>query len=317
MLLAQSITGMLLAFVMSWPDVQADLLMHFAATGLLTFFHADFGKEIPSRTLWRGPSWNCPLSKLCTVPFALQNRALFEGEKRVKRSREKGGKRGGQQRGQKGKKDAWKQVRLTQSLRPQPGTGKLVHETLGQPLWRSLVIDVRLIAATIMQVKRNIPLLGNEYSAEVFLTEAFGNPLGSWTSAPSGHGYPRPNACFSRILSALTEVLGRDLRANDPWMSAGYPARRLTLWAEFTFLIYTQKDYQINSKFFWFGNYFTAIAEYHFQKNILVGIRWSTAHAFYRDELIPGTILFGNHRTGITDNNSKLIKFSSVIILCV
>ena len=45
-----------------------------------------------------------PLSKVCAVPFALQNRALFEGEKRVKSSREKGGKRGGQQRGQKGKK---------------------------------------------------------------------------------------------------------------------------------------------------------------------------------------------------------------------
>ena len=50
------------------------------------------------------------LSKLCVVPFALQNRALFEGEKRVKKCWEKGRKRGGQQRGQKGKKDAWKQV---------------------------------------------------------------------------------------------------------------------------------------------------------------------------------------------------------------
>ena len=49
-----------------------------------------------------------PLSKLCAVPFALQNRALFEAEKRAKRCREKGRKRGGQQRGQKGKKDAWK-----------------------------------------------------------------------------------------------------------------------------------------------------------------------------------------------------------------
>ena len=46
------------------------------------------------------------LSKICAVPFALQNRALFEGENRVKRCPEKGRKRGGQQRGQKGKKDA-------------------------------------------------------------------------------------------------------------------------------------------------------------------------------------------------------------------
>ena len=47
-----------------------------------------------------------PLSKLCAVPFALQNRALFKGEKGAKRCREEGGKRGGQQRGQKGEKDA-------------------------------------------------------------------------------------------------------------------------------------------------------------------------------------------------------------------
>ena len=59
------------------------------------FFYADFGKEFPSRTLWRGP-----------LPFALQNRALFEAEKRAKRCREKGRKRGGQQRERKGKKDA-------------------------------------------------------------------------------------------------------------------------------------------------------------------------------------------------------------------
>ena len=44
-----------------------------------------------------------PLSKLCVVPFALQNSALFEGENRAKRSPEKGRKG---QRGQKGKKDA-------------------------------------------------------------------------------------------------------------------------------------------------------------------------------------------------------------------
>ena len=61
-------------------------------------------------------------------------------------------------------------------------------------------------------------------------SKVFGNPLGSWTSAPSGHGYPRPNACFSRILSTLTEVLGRDIRANEPRMSAGCPSQKLTLF---------------------------------------------------------------------------------------
>ena len=33
-----------------------------------------------------------PLSKLCAGPFALQNRAPFEAEKRAKRCREKGGR---------------------------------------------------------------------------------------------------------------------------------------------------------------------------------------------------------------------------------
>ena len=47
---------------------------------------------------------NLPFSKLCAVHFALQNLALFEGEKRAKRCRQKWRKRGGQKRGQKGKK---------------------------------------------------------------------------------------------------------------------------------------------------------------------------------------------------------------------
>ena len=71
---------------------------------------------------------------------------------------------------------------------------------------------------------------------KVFLTEVFGNPLGSWTSAPSGHGRPRQNACFSRVSRALTEVFARDVRANDPQMSAGYPAQKLPLWADFSLL---------------------------------------------------------------------------------
>ena len=45
-----------------------------------------------------------PLSKLCAVPFALQNGALFEREKRGEKVPRKGMKRGGQQRGQKGTK---------------------------------------------------------------------------------------------------------------------------------------------------------------------------------------------------------------------
>ena len=54
-----------------------------------------------------------PLSKLCAVPLALQNRAAFETSRRRKMCPERGSKRGDQQRGQKGKKDAWKQVSLS------------------------------------------------------------------------------------------------------------------------------------------------------------------------------------------------------------
>ena len=48
---------------------------------------------------------------LCAVPFALQNRALFEGENRGKRCQEKGWRGVASRGGKKGKKrEVWKQV---------------------------------------------------------------------------------------------------------------------------------------------------------------------------------------------------------------
>ena len=76
--------------------------------------HTPIGSEPFSRRFREGSSFpnfversflELPLSKLCAVPFVLQNRALFERERRAKRCRENGRKRGGQPRGQKGKKD--------------------------------------------------------------------------------------------------------------------------------------------------------------------------------------------------------------------
>ena len=55
------------------------------------------------------------------------------------------------------------------------------------------------------------------------------------------------------------------------------------------------------------GNSFTEITEHNFQ-NISVWIREVTGHTFYRDQLIPETIRFSNHRAGITENNSKIIN---------
>ena len=50
-------------------------------------------------------------------------------------------------------------------------------------------------------------LIGNENSAQSFSDRSFWKSLGLWTSTPSGHGCPRRNACFARILTGLTEVL--------------------------------------------------------------------------------------------------------------
>ena len=93
------------------------------------------------------------------------------------------------------------------------------------------------------------PQLGNENSAQSFSDRSFWKSLrvvdvrtfGSWISAPKCLFF------FSRILSALTEVLGRDIRANDPRMSAGYPARKLPLWADFSFLTSSTKFPEIPS----------------------------------------------------------------------
>ena len=42
------------------------------------------------------------------------------------------------------------------------------------------------------------PGIGNENAAQSFSDRSFWkSSLGSWTSAPSGHGCPHPNACFS------------------------------------------------------------------------------------------------------------------------
>ena len=80
---------------------------------------------------------------------------------------------------------------------------------------------------------------GKENSAQSFSGRSLWKSLrvvdvrafGSWMSAPK-------SLFFSRTWSALTEVLGRDIHANDPRMSAGYPSQKLPLWADLLFLIY-------------------------------------------------------------------------------
>ena len=59
---------------------------------------------------------------------------------------------------------------------------------------------------------------------------------------------------FSRILIALTEVLGRDIRANDPRMSAGCPSQKLPLWADCSFLKFTINFKLTNKGMIWLGS---------------------------------------------------------------
>ena len=69
-----------------------------------TFFHADFREGISSPNFVEGSI--LPLSKLCAEPFALQSRALFEGEKKGEKAPRKGEEEGWPAKGAKRKKDA-------------------------------------------------------------------------------------------------------------------------------------------------------------------------------------------------------------------
>ena len=99
-----------------WRKTTLDLLFEDFGFFCFVFLVASTHPDLFSRGFREGISFpnfversipELPLSKLCAVPFALQNRALFEGEKRAKMR-----KRGGQESGQKGKKDARKQVSI-------------------------------------------------------------------------------------------------------------------------------------------------------------------------------------------------------------
>ena len=77
-------------------------LIHWIASPLFTenpifccwpFSRADFGKEFPSRTLWRGPSWNCPSPSSVLCPL------LYRTERY---SRGRAGRKGAQKRGGRG-----------------------------------------------------------------------------------------------------------------------------------------------------------------------------------------------------------------------
>ena len=48
---------------------------------LLTFFYADFGKEVPSQTFWRGPSRDCPSPSSVMCPLLYRTEHFSRGRK--------------------------------------------------------------------------------------------------------------------------------------------------------------------------------------------------------------------------------------------
>ena len=95
-------------------------------------------------------------------------------------------------------------------------------------------------------------VLNNAQSREQKFSPKFFWP--KFLKIPSGRGRPRLRVMdvraqmlvFFQDLSALTEVLARDIRAKDPRMSAGYPARKLPLWTDFLFLTEGPKIKKLN-----------------------------------------------------------------------
>ena len=90
-----------------------------------------FREGISFPTFVEGSILKVPLSKICAVPFALQNRAFFEGENTAKRCPEKRGKRGGKQRGMAQRKEG----RVTTGQLRLGAARKLLHSDGRRPGW--------------------------------------------------------------------------------------------------------------------------------------------------------------------------------------
>ena len=59
---------------------------------ILTFFYADFGKEFPSRTSWRGPSRMCPSPSSAQCPLLYRTEHFSMGRKGRKCAEKRGGR---------------------------------------------------------------------------------------------------------------------------------------------------------------------------------------------------------------------------------
>ena len=78
-----------------------------------------------------------------------------------------------------------------------------------------------------------------------------------------------------------------------------------------------KKITELIPKQFRFGNSSTQITKYNSQNNSVRDSVILCSHFLPRPCNSRNKIRFGNHRAGIAENNSKIIKSGSVIVLCV
>ena len=91
---------------------------HFFLPRSLTFFHADFGKEFPSRTLWRGPSWNCPSPSSVLCPLLYRTEHFSRWRKGQKGAEKRGGRGVASKGDKKGKRTRENRSEVFRSFYP-------------------------------------------------------------------------------------------------------------------------------------------------------------------------------------------------------
>ena len=98
-----------------------------------------------------------------------------------------------------------------------------------------IFMGARIFLNFSRQLRMKFLILGNETSSRSSSARIFWHPLGSWTSARSGHGCPHPHPYFSKVSRGCPKFLIRDVRANDPKRLRDTWPKKHSLWAAFFF----------------------------------------------------------------------------------
>ena len=75
-----------------WPQTKSFQASDGYKNPFLTFFHADFGKEVPSRNLLRDPSLHCPSPSSALWPLLYRTEQFSRGRKGRKCAEKRGGR---------------------------------------------------------------------------------------------------------------------------------------------------------------------------------------------------------------------------------